>query len=181
MDTNCYDILKDVKIVFSYDNNFNNKIVSLFTNFKYSHVDIWFKDINLAAGSIPGKGTGIRSDDVIFNSDEVLICDILVPKDINQDILVNTLFNICKKYSGLNYDWFSIYTFFIRRFFRPSSDKYICSEYIIKVFKEAGIPLLSTSINEFKLDGNKLLINYDSISPKEVFLSPFIIPTSSTK
>lgn len=131
-------------IYFCTNNTIYNKLVRLFTGFKYSHVVI-VKDGRIIDSSFP-KGVKEYSFNGFLNNykEYELIT-------INFD---DEVFNIAKKEIGKKYDLLAIFSFLFKRNWQEK-DKWMCSELAAYCLCSAGYKLLKQ--------------RYNKISPKDLY------------
>lgn len=133
---------------FSTDKDFISTGIKLFTQSKFSHVDVYLGN-NEFLSALPKKGVCIHNEPVGY--EEYYSLDI--NGSLSNKFLLDQL--------GKPYDWTAIWGFLLHKRNWQEDDKWFCSE------------LIAAAINLEQPIYSKAL---HRITPKDLLKSPFLIP-----
>lgn len=124
-----------------------------------SHVDFVLPDGRLL-GAVPGRGVCIR--EVEFDDVRVELYGVERPRLVYHEMALQ----FAHTQVGRPYDWAGVLGWGMRRDWQEA-DSWFCSELVAWSFEKAGFPLLRA--NEVW-----------RITPRDLLMSPFLIPISGT-
>ena len=125
-----------------------DKIIGVWTNGKYCHVELWFSGDPKNAvcfSARAGSGTTFKTIDLTQAFDIVTVTD-----DNN---LAIKCFNAARKLNGKNYDWLGILGFVLPLGEHDENDRF-CSEVCYELLVSQG--LLANEVPAYKVTPNEL-------------------------
>jgi hypothetical protein len=141
-----------MKIAFykGFSGNIFDKLISIWTLHKYSHVEIVDSN-NVSYSSSPRDG-GVRKKNIDYNNDKWDLYDIHISNNSIENIMTIT--------NGRKYDWIGIFLYHFLPFKIQDKDRWYCSEWVATVLNDSGYSIKTnlTPGNLFKQLKSKKII-----------------------